>query len=138
MTKSEQTKIDAMAFLSVSRLPKKLKEGDCYTEAIVKVQKYDGNQYYAIQKSDKEGNLNIVKDFEEIYAIHSIVDVYPIEPFVACINNMPLKVVDVEDKIKYLLGFSNDWIPSKSKLETMDVSEIDELCKRMCRALMCV
>lgn len=135
MTKEERTRIDAMAFFGLSKLPKKLRKEETYTSAIVKIQKFDGNMYYAIQCSDKTGKFNIVKDFEELYAISSIEEVYPIDPFMPIIEGRSLKIMDIYEKVRFLSSINKDWIPSVSELEWMDVEKLDELCARVLRAM---
>lgn len=135
MTKEERTRIEAMAFFGLSKLPKKLRKEETYTSAIVKVQKFDGNMYYAIQRSDKTGKLNIVKDFEDLYAISSIEEVYPIDPFMPIIEGMSLKIMDISEKVRFLSSLNKDWIPSVPELEGMDVEKLDELCARVLRAM---
>lgn len=135
MTKEERTRIDAMAFFGLSKLPKKLRKEETYTTAVVKIQKYDGNMYYAIQRSDNTGKLNIVKDFEELYAISSIEEIYPIDPFMPIIEGKSLKIMDISEKVRFLSSLNKDWIPSVSELEGMDVEKLDELCARVLRAM---
>lgn len=135
MTKEERTRIEAMAFFGLSKLPKKLRKEETYTSAIVKIQKFDGNMYYAIQRSDKTGKFNIVKDFEDLYAISSIEEVYPIDPFMPIIEGRSLKIMDISEKVRFLSSLNKDWIPSVSELEGMDVEKLDELCARVLRAM---
>lgn len=135
MTKEERTRIEAMAFFGLSKLPKKHRKEETYTTAIVKVQKFDGNMYYAIQRSDKSGKLNIVKDFEELYAISSIEEIYPIDPFIPLIDGKPLKVMDIVDKILFLSNCKQEWIPRAEELGKMEVEKLDELCVRVLRAI---
>jgi hypothetical protein len=135
MTKEERTRIEAMAFFGLSKLPKKLRKEETYTSAIVKIQKFDGNMYYAIQRSDKTGNLRIVKDFEELYAISSIEEVYPIDPFMPIIEGKSLKIMDIVEKIVFLTNCKQEWIPSAEELGKMEVEHLDELCVRVLRAM---
>lgn len=135
MTKGERTKIEAMAFLGLSKLPKRLRKEETYTTAVVKVQKFDGNMYYAIQRSDSTGKLNIVKDFEELYAISSIDEIYPIDPFIPLIDGKPLKVMDIVDKILFLSNCKQDWIPSAAELGAMNIDDLDSFCVRVLRAM---
>jgi hypothetical protein len=135
MTKEERTRIEAMAFFGLSKLPKKLRKEETYTSAIVKIQKFDGNMYYAIQRSDKTGKLRIVKDFEELYAISSIEEVYPIDPFMPIIEGKSLKIMDIVEKIVFLTNCKQEWIPSAEELGKMEVEQLDELCVRVLRAM---
>lgn len=135
MTKEERTRIEAMAFFGLSKLPKKLRKEETYTSAIVKIQKFDGNMYYAIQRSDKTGKLRIVKDFEELYAISSIEEVYPIDPFMPIIEGKSLKIMDIVEKIVFLTNCKQEWIPSAEELGKMEVEQLDELCVRVLRSM---
>lgn len=135
MTKEERTRIEAMAFFGLSKLPKKLRKEETYTSAIVKIQKFDGNMYYAIQRSDKTGKLSIVKDFEELYAISSIEEVYPIDPFMPIIEGKSLKIMDIVEKVVFLTNCKQEWIPSAEELGKMEVEQLDELCVRVLRAM---
>lgn len=133
--KSEQTKIDAMAFLSLSKMPKKLRKEDCYTTAVLKVKKYDGNSYYVIQRSDSNGNLKIVKDFEEMYSILRIEEIYPIDPFLPEINGKGLEVNSQEEKIDFVIKHKRDNTLSREQLEILPEEEVEELCKKVLRAI---
>lgn len=135
ITKGEQTRIEAMAFLGLSKLPKKLRKEETYTTAVVKIQKYDGNMYYAIQRSDNTGKLNIVKDFEELHAIARIEEIYPLDPFVPMIEGRTMKSMDIVDKILFLSNCKQDWIPSAAELGAMNIDDLDGLCVRVLRAM---
>lgn len=126
-TVTEKTRVEAMAHFGLTRMPRKLRKEETYIDAIVKVLKFDGNHYYAIQKANKNGKYSIVMDFDGP-AIHTIEEIYPIDPFFPQIAGRNVKDVDVVEKVKFLSECCFDFVPSVDKIGQMSVDELDELC----------
>lgn len=133
-TVTEKTRIEAMAFFGLSKMPRKLRKDEAYNNAILKVLKFDGNNYYVIQKANNDGKLNIVMDFDGP-AIHSIVETYPIDPFIPQVKGINVKEADVVEKVLFLSECNFDFVPNAEKLGQMSIEELDELCIRVIRVV---
>lgn len=134
-TKTERTKLEAMAFFGLSRMPKKHVQGHCYTKAIAKVRKYDGNFYYVAQTSDETGNMRVAKDFEDIYAIKEIVEVYPIDAFIPQTKRNTLQTMSREERIAFIMEYGENIVPCMDSLQEMEDNHLFAICMRIFRLL---
>lgn len=125
----------ALQCYGLTRLPAKAKQGDLWSDAVVLTRKTDGKEYYAVQGTDRNGNLVIKRDFEDVHSVMEILAVYPTVRIYPKIDGKLLDKVKRERKVSFLDGERRGFgfVPSLAMLEGMDDEGIDELCVRMMR-----
>lgn len=129
----EITRVQALQRFGLTRLPKKLAEGEVYAWAVVLCLKTDGREYYCVQGTDTLGNLVIKQDFEE-HGIVEVLSVYPISRTKAELNKKPLEKATRADKVKWLGMCKVTYVPKAEALEGMTDEELDALCIRAIRS----
>lgn len=108
-TTKEYTKIEALRYFDLDKLPRKRKDDEEYAEAIVLALKTNGKEYYIIHGVDKFGNIVVKKDFEGTYGIVKVLEIYPVTKVKLEIDGVPLSKAKKQEKI--------DWLTTTTKAD---------------------
>lgn len=131
----EMSRLKAMQYLHLTRMPKKVNHGEIWSCSIVRVMKNNGMEYYAVQGIDSEGNLIIKADFEELHSIVKVVESYPILPFKPCIDKKPIDMCSVEEMSNWLSSTLAERGMEAEDLEGVGDYELFVKCIRLMRKI---
>lgn len=127
----EITLAEALNRVGKGKLPVRAKDGDLWAEAVVLVLKTNGKEYYALQGTNRHGNLIIKEDYED-HGIVKVINAYPTVKFKAEVDGKSLDKATREEKEKWL-GKAPYPIIEKLRIKEMSDDEIDDLLVRCMR-----
>ena len=136
-TTKEFTKIEALSYFDLDKLPRKHKDGEEYAEAIALALKTDGKEYYVVQGVDKDGNIVVKKDFEGTYGIVRLLEIYPVTTVKVEIDGVPLSKAKKQDKVNWIRTVTtadkHDVAVDEAGLQAMTMAELDKMVIRYLR-----